>query len=329
MTPPSWATRLLVPEVVLIPVLAGLMVYFLLQAHPRLRAYPRLADRLRALERARRSWAAAADPAPAPPSLLAAIGGPLLTEVGRAAQRILPMRGPGQGVPLATRLALVSPGATVEWFTGLRLLGLGVGLVLAGLLASLPGPWSGWAPTWPLPLFLGLGLLGLRLPRCWLDGRWAARQTQIRRALAPVLGSLAGVLESGQSVPTAIEELPRRRPGLLAREFTWALEEARSGRQPTLADALRAMARRNDVPELSKAVTVLRQSLTHNLAAAATLRHQVEAFHLRVRAERRRRASVMRQWQVAVTAPLVLVLIVFLLYPAWPRLAAALGLTGS
>ena len=328
MTPPSWATRLLIPEVALIPVLAGLMVYWLLQAHPRLRAYPRLADRLRALARARRSWSAAADPAPPPPSLLAAIGGPLLTEAGRLARRVLPTRGRGPGVPLATRLELVSPGATVEWFTGVRLLGLGVGLVLAGLLASLPGMQPGWAPTWPLPLVVGLGLLGLWLPRRWLDRRWAARRTRLRRALAPVLGSLASVLENGQSVPTAIEELPRRRPGLLAREFTWALEEARSGRQPTLADALRAMARRNDVPELSKAVTVLRQSLTHNLAAAATLRHQVEVFHVRARAERRRRAGVMQQWQVAVTAPLVLVLLVFLLYPAWPRVAAALGLVG-
>lgn len=290
------------------PFLLGLAVYLILNTLPGLRHYPTLRQRLDALDEARYRWATAATAPVQTRSPIEAVIAPLIEDGGRLIQSLLTLIGLESGGQLALQLLLVNPGTTVASFTGRRLAWAIAGFCLLPLLNLLRLTGPGWG-DWPWPAFFGLALIGAQLPRWELDRQLRQRRQRIGQELPRVMRSLCIALEGGRTMPEALEHVSHQ-TGVVGGELRWAYQQQRDGLYATLAQALRALAERNAVPELTSLVTILIQSLDRGLSATVVLRKQVELINGRRQAELQASSGRRRQ---AMILPLILLVIPILL----------------
>ncbi|HTX50476.1 MAG TPA: type II secretion system F family protein [Caulobacteraceae bacterium] len=162
------------------------------------------------------------------------------------------------------------PAAPV-WYIIVRF-AVAVGLPIAFLLCQplLPSPMTG------LPLILGALLLcaiGLILPRAVVDNRAGARREQLEIEFPDALDLMVVCVEAGLGLEAAFvrvgEDVQRSHPRI-AEAFNRVSQEFRAGR--SRADALRAMADRNDVDTLKSFVALLVQTETLGASIGQTLR---------------------------------------------------------
>ena len=177
----------------------------------------------------------------------------------------------------------------------------------------------GWGqmPLWFAPFFTALGCLyGYKVPDIWLGMQIRRRQFQIQLVLPDMIDLISVSVEAGLGLIAAIQRISERFENPLTEEFLRTLQEVRLGRpQP---DALRDMARRVDVPDLTTLLTSIVQAELLGLAVANVLRVQSE----RLRERRSQRAREMAQKApIKMTFPLVLfifpALFVVILGPAF------------
>lgn len=192
-------------------------------------------------------------------------------------------------------------GLTVTDFLGIRfiagLFGAGVGLL--GLLLG-----SGSTKALMLPAVMGV--LGFYLPNLWLKMRMSARRNEILRALPDALDMLTIAVDAGLGFDASLLKIGERWDHALAREFGRVVGEVRLGK--TRAEALRDMADRVDVPDLSNFVAVLIQAEQLGLTIAKILHTQ--SAQLRIR-RRQRAEEQARKAPIKMLFPLV-----FLIFPA-------------
>lgn len=231
-------------------------------------------------------------------------------------------------VPLAnvenTRRLLVHAGEpwgmTALDFLGLRVL---ASLLLGGgyfLLASQGLPFA-----LALRNALLLGALGFFLPALWLRQRVRSRKKEIARALPDALDMLSIGVEAGLAFESALLRVAEQWDNALTEGFRRAVREMRlgAGRE----EALRRMADRSGVEDLSTFVAVLIQSNRLGVSIAQVL----EAQAAQMRLKRRQRAETeARQAGIKMIFPLV-----FLIFPAMfvvilgPSVPALLGFLGD
>ncbi len=195
-----------------------------------------------------------------------------------------------------------------EWY--LFVLVLAVGAAIAALLGVTP--WRG-----PLYGAIAAGLAGVAvrpLSNLYLDERYRARARQVRSALLGWLEALVTAVEAGASLGRAIELTAGDVPGLLGVELAVAARKAQGDWGAVLGE----MADRLDVPELSGAVSALRQQLTLGGPVAEVLRAQ--AHDLR---EARRAAAeeVAGKAVLKLLIPALLSLGSTLIVLLWPALS--------
>lgn len=157
-------------------------------------------------------------------------------------------------------------------------------------------------------LFFGvvLGILGFQLPMIWVGLKIRARQTAILRALPDVLDLLTISVEAGLGFDAAIQKVTEKWTNELTFAMARYLAEIRVGR--TRREALRDMADRAEVPELTSFVAAIIQADQLGVSLARVLRIQSEQMRIR----RRQRAE-----ELAQQAPLKMVFpLVFLIFPA-------------
>ncbi|MFQ5946193.1 MAG: type II secretion system F family protein [Anaerolineae bacterium] len=187
-------------------------------------------------------------------------------------------------------------------FFGFRAL---AALILGGLILAL----LTLAATEPLQvaLFSGLaGLLGFFLPVIWLGQRIRRRQSEILRALPDALDLLTISVEAGLGFDAALAKVTEKWDNELSRAFARVLAEIQVGR--LRREALRDMADKAEVAELTSFAAAIIQADQLGVSISRVLRIQSEQMRIR----RRQRAE-----ELAQQAPLKMVFpLVFLIFPA-------------
>jgi tight adherence protein C len=128
-----------------------------------------------------------------------------------------------------------------------------VGVIVGGLLGVI-------ANSTPRAFLLGavLGVLGFIVLDLVASHRARARREQMRMDLPDVLDILAVSVEAGLSFDGALAKLSEHKQGPLVEQFQLVLSELAIGENRSYA--LRKMADRLDIPELTAVVTALIQS---------------------------------------------------------------------
>lgn len=126
---------------------------------------------------------------------------------------------------------------------------------------------------------LGLGALGLLLPDLFVSGRIAKRREAVQAALPDALDLLAVSVEAGLGFDAALAKLTESMEGPLVEEFALTLNEMRIGE--SRIEALKRMAARVDVPELSSFVRAVVQADQLGTSLASILRAQASDARMR------------------------------------------------
>jgi tight adherence protein C len=226
---------------------------------------------------------------------------PLVEGLARLARRFTP-----QERMEAIRHRLDLAGNPYGWsamqFLGLRLLATlllgGMGVVVLVV--------SNMAFTRRVLLMGLLAAAGYYLPALWLRSMASRRQRQITRSMPDALDLLTICVEAGLGFDGAIARVAEKWNDELSREFTRVLQEIQLGK--LRRDALRSMANRIEVTEVSTFVAAIIQAEELGVSIAKVLRIQSEEMRRR----RRQRAE-----ELARQAPIkMLPAIAFLIFPA-------------
>ncbi len=184
-----------------------------------------------------------------------------------------------------------------RFLTALLLGGLGV-MVLA------------LARTVPLPERMmmagGIAGCGYYLPSLWLRSRTRRRRGEVIRSLPDALDLLTISVEAGLGFDAAIARVAQKWNNELSKEFSRVLQEMQLGK--LRRTALRNMADRVQVPEVSTFIAAIVQAEELGVSIARVLRIQADEMRRR----RRQRAE-----ELARQAPIkMLPAIAFLIFPA-------------
>jgi tight adherence protein C len=178
-------------------------------------------------------------------------------------------------------------------FYGIRLT-LALGLpMLAGLL---PVVW-GLQSIHQLLLLVGLTAFGYVAPSVYLDRRVSSRKAAITRTLPDALDLMVVCVEAGlginQSLARVAQEFLVKSP-ILSAEFSLVGAETRAGKSTT--DALRALAIRTGVADVSSLVGLLVQTERFGTSVANALRVHADAMRIRrmQRAEERAQKATLK-----------------------------------
>jgi len=227
---------------------------------------------------------------------------PLLEGLASVARRFTPQE-QLEGIQHRLELAGSPYGWSVMQFLGIRLLST---LVLGGMGVAVFVAARQWGITRRVLIMGILGGAGYYLPALWLYSRKSRRQREITRSMPDALDLLTICVEAGLGFDSAMARVADKWVDELSKEFTRVLQEVRLGK--LRRDALRAMASRIEVTEVSTFVAAIVQAEELGVSIAKVLRIQSEEMRRR----RRQRAE-----ELARQAPIkMLPAIAFLIFPA-------------
>src|SRR6266545_499903 len=201
---------------------------------------------------------------------------------------------------------LLMAGAPVGWDVDRVLTAKVGGLVLGVLIGAL------LLVGLPLPLgllllaFLALCALGYFAPNIVLLNLVQRRQTKIRLALPDAIDLLTISVEAGLGFDAALAQVSRNSTGPLAEEFYRTLQEVQLGR--SRSEAMRNLADRSSVPELSAFVLAMVQADVFGISVANVLRIQSREMR-----KKRRQLAEERAMKVPIK---VLFPVLFCIFPA-------------
>ncbi len=205
---------------------------------------------------------------------------PIIKRIGEASARFTPQH---QLETITKQLALAGNPGRLEasTFLALRFVLAGVlgGLIL---LLSLVGRW----PLSRQVLFVGgAALMGYVLPQSWLTSTIKKRQKNIRKAMPDALDLLTICVEAGLGLDAAMAKVAEKWDNELAQAFGRAIREIQLGK--VRREALRDMAERVGIPEMTSFVAALIQTETLGVSMSKVLRIQAD----QMRTKRRQRAE--------------------------------------
>lgn len=170
---------------------------------------------------------------------------------------------------------------------------LGLGFMMAMSMGGLKGQ--------GLLVMLVCAALGIFLPRMWLGGRVRSRQHEIVKSLPDAFDLVTTCVEAGLGLDAALAKVSEKVEGPFAQELTMMTREVALGK--LRRDALRELADRVGIPDLSIFINAVIQAETMGTSIAAVLR--VQADQMRVR-RRQRAESQAYKAPVKMVFPLVL-----------------------
>ena len=203
----------------------------------------------------------------------------------------------------------------------LRFVGAGVlgGLMFLIFLGS---------DTWPVSreilVTIGFTVLGFFFPQLWLQSKIDRRQKGIRKALPDALDLLTICVEAGLGFDAAMSKVGEKWENDLSLSFARGIREIQLGK--LRREALRDMADRIGLPEMTSFVAAVIQSESLGVSMARVLRIQADQMRLK----RRQRAE-----EEAQKAPIKMLLpmglfifpsiMIVLLTPAIMRITSSFG----
>ena len=161
---------------------------------------------------------------------------------------------------------------TVFW--ALRFAGLGLGIVF--LIVSFVAPEGSFLKGRGLIIAVPAALLGFYLPELWLNSKISRRQSNIRRAMPDALDLLTICVEAGLGFDAAMAKVNEKWDNELALAFGRVIREIQLGK--LRREALRDMADRLGIPEMSSFVAAVIQSPSYSIGTDA---HQAPAISRR------------------------------------------------
>jgi tight adherence protein C len=220
----------------------------------------------------------------------------------RALGRRLTPAGARQAIARKLAMAGSPAGWDADRVAAAKVGGLALGAV-AGLVVALV-----LQVAWPLRAvgLLGLCLAGHQLPNVALGNLVERRQARIRRALPDSIDLLTICVEAGLGFDAALAQVSRSTSGPLADELSRTLKEVQLGRSRN--EAMRDLAARSNVAELSAFVLAVVQADVFGVSVANVLR--VQAGEMRVK---RRQLAEERAMKVPIK---VLFPVLFCIFPA-------------
>jgi tight adherence protein C len=162
-------------------------------------------------------------------------------------------------------------------------------------------------PVWQTALIVAAaGFVGYELPLFWLNYKIRGRQHEIRKALPDALDLLTISVEAGLGFDAAMVKVTEKSDNELSRAFARVNQEIRVGK--LRREALRDLARRSDVPDVTNFIAAVIQADQLGVSMAKVLRIQSE----QMRVKRRQRAE-----ELAAEAPVKMMFpLVFLIFPS-------------
>jgi tight adherence protein C len=163
-----------------------------------------------------------------------------------------------------------------------------------------------------LEWYMSLGIVvfgavfGYFFPRLYLDSKIARRQESIRKAMPDALDLLTICVEAGLGFDSAMSKVTEEWENELAAAFGRVIQEIRLGK--LRRDALRDMAERVGISEMTSFVAAVVQSEQLGVSMSRVLRIQADQMRLRRRQIAEEKA---RQAPVKMMIPLV-----FLIFPS-------------
>lgn len=164
-------------------------------------------------------------------------------------------------------------------FLALRFVGAGLfggGLLLISIFSAAP---------WPLGrIVLVVGIftaLGFFFPQLWLQGRINSRQAEVRKAMPDALDLLTICVEAGLGFDAAMSKVSEKWENELSIMFGRCIREVQLGKPQR--EALRDMADRLGLPELTSFVAAVIQSQILGVSLAKVLRIQSDQMRMKRR----------------------------------------------
>lgn len=166
------------------------------------------------------------------------------------------------------------------------------------------------ATKWPFGriIFFALlfGVLGYMFPQLWLSSKITRRQKEIRKAMPDALDLLTICVEAGLGFDAAMSKVSEKWESQLSFAFARTIQEIQLGK--VRREALRDMAERIGIPEMTSFVAAVIQSEQLGVSLAKVLRIQSD----QMRVKRRQRAE-----EEAHKAPLkMLIPMALLIFPS-------------
>jgi tight adherence protein C len=153
-------------------------------------------------------------------------------------------------------------------------------LGIPALVALLPVVW-GLPSVFQIGLLISLSALFYIFPSMVLDRRVSAYQHAITRVLPDALDLMVVCVEAGfginQSLAQVADEFESKCP-IIAKEFGLVVQEARAGKSTT--DALRTLAARTGISDISSLVALLVQTERFGTSLANALRVHSDAMRI-------------------------------------------------
>jgi tight adherence protein C len=226
---------------------------------------------------------------------------PMINASARFVSRFTPQR-----TMEATRHKLELAGNPNNWspaqFVGVR----GLAALLLGALTFALIMLSTVGPLQRILFVVVMILLGFMLPSIWLSRRIKRRQNEMVKTLPDAIDLLTISVEAGLPFDGAMQRVADKWDNEISRAFGRVLTELRVGK--SRRDALRDMAERSDVPDVTSFIAALVQADQLGISIAKVLRIQSE----QMRIKRRQRAE-----EKAHQAPVkMLIPMTFLIFPS-------------
>lgn len=185
--------------------------------------------------------------------------------------------------------------------------------------------------TWPVSreilVTIAFTVLGFFFPQLWLQSKIDRRQKEIRKALPDALDLLTICVEAGLGFDAAMSKVGEKWENELSLSFARVIREIQLGK--LRREALRDMAERIGIPEMTSFVAAIIQSESLGVSMARVLRIQADQMRLK----RRQRAE-----EEAQKAPIKMLLpmgvfifpsiMIVLLTPAMMRISSSFGNLG-
>jgi tight adherence protein C len=167
---------------------------------------------------------------------------------------------------------------TVFW--ALRFVGIGVGILML-IMGSFVPEGSFFTGSTALFISIGASILFFYMPELWLRSKINRRQKEIRKALPDALDLLTICVEAGLGFDMAMSKVQEKWDNELALIFARVLREMQLGK--IRREALRDMASRVGINELTSFVAAVVQSEQLGVSMANVLRVQSDAMRVRRR----------------------------------------------
>lgn len=207
---------------------------------------------------------------------------PLARSMGRLALRFTPQNAI-QNTSHKLELAGNPRGLDPTIFWAMRLGGIILGIFMLFLAAIAPE--GSFIKGRGLLLGIPAGILGFFLPELWLSGKVSRRQKEIRNSMPDALDLLTICVEAGLGFDAAMAKVYEKWENELAIGFGRVIREIQLGK--LRRDALRDMADRMGVPEMTSFVAAVIQSEQLGVSMAKVLHIQAD----QMRVKRRQRAE--------------------------------------